>query len=338
MMCVRSLHPFFVTNFPEHFKARDLWRICTQYGNVIDAFIPNRRFKSGYRFGFVRFIKINDVDRLVSNLCTIWVGRLRLHANIARYQRVPFNNVSSQVKTNVVKSTVPGESHKETGVHGHSNSFAQAVKIGHQSHTVVEDHKPALVLDDSCTFHMDLSLSVFGSNIQKDKFMAHGVGSWFTKLQHASSNFKLDERVTWIDIEGVPLCVWTHNTFVRIASKWGSLLHDEDEEAPFFHRKRLCIKTNLEDTIFESFKIIVKGNFFWIRAKEVTGWTPDFNECDEDYTDSDNESLGVNNEETKNKTTSYVDSEVEEIPETIFEQGEQGGRKSNATMEKPNDV
>ncbi|GKC22304.1 hypothetical protein Tco_1024454 [Tanacetum coccineum] len=242
------------------------------------------------------------------------------------FQRVPLKNVSSQVNSKVGNSTVPRDSHNQNGLHGHSNSFVQVVKMGHQSNTVVEDQKPALVLDDSCNLDMT-SLSVVGNikefvslpniknilaaegfddidirciggfwvlfqfvaNIQKDKFLAHvGVGSWFTKLQHASINFILDETVTWIDIESVPLCVWSHNTFVRIASKWGSLLNDEDEEAPFFHRKRL-----------------------W--------WTPDFNECEDDFTDSDNESSGVNNEETKNKAISDVDSEVEEIPETIFE-------------------
>nr|GEY83320.1 UvrD-like helicase, ATP-binding domain, P-loop containing nucleoside triphosphate hydrolase [Tanacetum cinerariifolium] len=34
----------FVTNFHEHFSARDLWNVCMAYGNVIDVFIPfNRR-------------------------------------------------------------------------------------------------------------------------------------------------------------------------------------------------------------------------------------------------------------------------------------------------------
>ncbi|GJX57424.1 nucleotide-binding alpha-beta plait domain-containing protein [Tanacetum coccineum] len=303
----------FVTNFHEEFKARDLWRICTQYGTVIDAFIPNRRSKSGYRFGFVRFIKIKDVDRL--------------------------------------KSNVMGGTQKEMGVHGHSISFAQTVKRGNLPTTVAVYQKPALVLDVSCTSHMEFSLFVVGklkefallpnlestlaeegfddiiirymggfwvlvqlvSKIQKDKFLAHvGVGSWFSELQPAYGNFKINERVIWIDVE--------------------------DEEAPFFHRKRLCINTTLDDMIFESFKIIVKGKFFWICAKEVTGWTPDLDKCDEAFTNSDNESLGVNSEEIKSKANSKVDSDVEEIPETIFEQGDQDGFKSKVTLEKSNDV
>ncbi|GJY30241.1 RNA-directed DNA polymerase, eukaryota [Tanacetum coccineum] len=283
--------------------------------------------------------------------------------------------VSNQSKSKVVKTTLPGVFQKEPGTHQHSNTYVHMVKTGHQTQSVENASNLALVLDDLCIFQSDLSLLVVGklkefdslSNIKtilamegfddivihymggfwvllkfiskskKDKFMAHvGVGSWFTKLQHASNNFKIDERVTWIDIEGIPLCVWTHSTFDKISSKWGSLLHVKDDDASYFHRKRLCIKTTLEDNIFETFKIIVKGKIFWIRAKEVTGWTPDFNIGEDDLSDSDDESLHAKNDDILNKVTSY-DSKIEEIPETIFEQGEQGESKSSTVKEQLND-
>ncbi|GKF60610.1 nucleotide-binding alpha-beta plait domain-containing protein, partial [Tanacetum coccineum] len=60
----------FVTNFPDQFSAKDLWKACSQYGRVTYAFIPNRRAISGKRFGFMRFTKTFDMDRLVNNLCT----------------------------------------------------------------------------------------------------------------------------------------------------------------------------------------------------------------------------------------------------------------------------
>ncbi|GJV09833.1 RNA-directed DNA polymerase, eukaryota [Tanacetum coccineum] len=131
----------------------------------------------------------------------------------------------------------------------------------------------------------------FLTKATQDNFMSHvGVNSWLSKLQQASNSFSIDERVAWIDIEGVPLCVWSRNTFSRISSKWGSLLHDED--ASYFHRKRLCIKTTIEDNIFDTFKIIVKDQ----------------------------------------------DSEVEEILETVFEEGESGEIKSTATKENNKEV
>nr|GEZ92956.1 RNA-directed DNA polymerase, eukaryota [Tanacetum cinerariifolium] len=91
----------YVTNFSEQFSFRDLWKKCQEYGRAIDVYIPNRRTKSGDRFGFVRFIHIKDVDRLVKNLCTLWMGRLRLHANVARFQRPPLNKVQHVKGANV---------------------------------------------------------------------------------------------------------------------------------------------------------------------------------------------------------------------------------------------
>ncbi|GKD04379.1 RNA-directed DNA polymerase, eukaryota, reverse transcriptase zinc-binding domain protein [Tanacetum coccineum] len=99
----------------------------------------------------------------------------------------------------------------------------------------------------------------FQSTSTKENFLSHvGVGSWFSSLQQASDSFHADERVAWIDIEGVPLKAWTTNTFTKIITKWGDLLYEDDKEETCFHRKRVCIKTKMNGNIFESFKIIVK--------------------------------------------------------------------------------
>ncbi|GKB95231.1 nucleotide-binding alpha-beta plait domain-containing protein [Tanacetum coccineum] len=139
----------FIRNFPDQFYAKDLWRVCNQYGKVIDAFIPNRRTKSGKRFGFVRFIKVLDVDRLVNNICTIWVECFKLHANLARFQRTSLNNNHSQQPNKAEKGgSVDGN--KDSGSNGHTNSYIHAVKRGIQFHNVEDENKPAIVLDESC--------------------------------------------------------------------------------------------------------------------------------------------------------------------------------------------
>nr|GFA34064.1 RNA-directed DNA polymerase, eukaryota, nucleotide-binding alpha-beta plait domain protein [Tanacetum cinerariifolium] len=105
--------------------------------------------------------------------------------------------------------------------------------------------KPALVLEESCSFEPHLTLSLVGklkefdslpnlkkilveegftdiiirymegfrvlfqsvSKVLKDNFMAHvGVNSWFSKLHQTSNSFYVAEKVAWIEIEGVPLC------------------------------------------------------------------------------------------------------------------------------------
>ncbi|GKD50976.1 nucleotide-binding alpha-beta plait domain-containing protein [Tanacetum coccineum] len=340
----------FVTNFPEVFSAKDLWNTCKQYGQVVDAYIPNKRSKAGKRFGFVRFVKVFDTERLVNNLCTVWVGRHKLHANIPRFQREPLNKHSNLHNNFGEKRGSSGAGNNKNG--GLSNPkgfmvFDQVRKANgnfdrHPSYVGVvkqkmmsqqtrdDDNKPSIVLDDSCVFQCDYSLSLTGkvldfgslSNLKMiltkegfenfnlkylggfwvliefcskqalEKFKSHvGVGSWFSSLEYASNTFLIDERVVWVDIEGVPLKVWTTNTFNKISSKWGEMLFEEDKKNVCLNTKRVCIKTKLENNIFESFKIIVNGKVFWIRAKEVCGWVPDFLEDEEEGDESDEDTF-----------------------------------------------
>ncbi|GKC49826.1 nucleotide-binding alpha-beta plait domain-containing protein [Tanacetum coccineum] len=58
----------FVSNFSDSVSAKDLFHSCKQYGHVVDSFIPMKRLKDGKRFGFVRFINVFNVERLVNNL------------------------------------------------------------------------------------------------------------------------------------------------------------------------------------------------------------------------------------------------------------------------------
>ncbi|GJV78097.1 RNA-directed DNA polymerase, eukaryota, reverse transcriptase zinc-binding domain protein [Tanacetum coccineum] len=280
---------------------------CMQYGRVVDSYIPNRRTKSGKRFGFVRFVKAFDVDRLINNLCTIWIGSFKIHANIAKFQRLPLTkNYSQSTKQTQFNS---GEIKKDSCVNRNSYSYSKVVQAG-SDRQHVKDDKPAIVLDDSCLNYSDYSLAVMGKvkefglmsnlklvlanegfvNIQlkylggywvmieffskdsKEKFMANvGVSSWFSTIQQASNAFYVDERVTWVDIEGIPLKVW------------------------------ICIKTKSAENISESFKIIVHGKVLWVRAKEVDGWVPDIVEEEESDIDTDEETMDGGIQEKKQR-------------------------------------
>ncbi|GKC95419.1 RNA-directed DNA polymerase, eukaryota [Tanacetum coccineum] len=64
----KSFSSIFVSNIPWNASVQDLWDICNKWGVVIDVYIAAKRSKSGHRFGFVRFINVNDINQLVSNL------------------------------------------------------------------------------------------------------------------------------------------------------------------------------------------------------------------------------------------------------------------------------
>ncbi|GKC60330.1 nucleotide-binding alpha-beta plait domain-containing protein, partial [Tanacetum coccineum] len=152
----------YVTNFPESFSAKDLFNSCKVYGHVVDSFIPSKRSKAGKRFGFVRFINVFSVERLVNNLCTIRVGRLKFHANIARFQRAPISAKNNQpiiaAVSNRSRSYVP---EKDVGSDAAKKSYVHVAKGGSQS-SKEDCSQPALVLDDSCFRNQDYSLSLIG--------------------------------------------------------------------------------------------------------------------------------------------------------------------------------
>nr|GEU93940.1 RNA-directed DNA polymerase, eukaryota [Tanacetum cinerariifolium] len=50
----------FVSNFPEGCTPKDFWKVCNDYGTVVDVFILNKKSKAGKHFAFVRFIKAHD--------------------------------------------------------------------------------------------------------------------------------------------------------------------------------------------------------------------------------------------------------------------------------------
>ncbi|GJS35391.1 RNA-directed DNA polymerase, eukaryota [Tanacetum coccineum] len=303
----------FVTNFPDNTTSKDLWEVCKGYGTVVDVFIPDRKSKAGKRFAFVRFIKVDNVDRLVGNLCTLWIGRMHLHANVARFDRPPIQSSRPNIST---RPAANGVSSFTSVLKGNPNNFNHIAS------------SPAMVLDDECVVERDLDNFVMGevkdfssinnlrvllsnegfqhvrlaylgglwvmielTSVQtKMRFMKHvGVASWFSQLCKAQPDFVSRERIVWIDIEGVPLHAWSRPTFSKIGSRWGEVIELEDNKEDCFARKRICIKTKLEDNILEKFKIIVRGKNFVIRAKELFVWSPTFNDNKEvdDYSEDD---------------------------------------------------
>nr|GEX52492.1 DNA-directed DNA polymerase [Tanacetum cinerariifolium] len=228
----------FVTNFPDNTSSKDLWKLCQDYGTVVDVYIPNRKSKAGKHFAFVRFIKVENINRLVGNLYTLWIGRMQLHANVVRFKH---SSIQASRSTSSARLNHIGAS-----------SFATVLK---GNNTLVNaSEAPAMVIDDSCVVTRDLEFFVMGEvkkfssipnlrvllsnegfqNVKvvylgglwvmfeleslksKAKFMQHvGVASWFTCLCNARSDFVSRERIVWVDIVGVPLHDWSRATFTK---------------------------------------------------------------------------------------------------------------------------
>ncbi|GJS22451.1 RNA-directed DNA polymerase, eukaryota [Tanacetum coccineum] len=237
----------YVTNFPDHCTARDLWNVCLAYGKVVDVYIPFKKSKAGKKFAFVHFLKVDNLERLIGNLCTLWIGRFRLQANPVRFQK------ESRASNSMLKK---GNYEVDT------KSFASVLKTNHVKPSASIDPTLAIVLNESCIQEKDLSCAAIGkikdinallnlyailnnegfdnvklsylggyrvliksfSITSKQKLIKHvGVLSWFSKLGHANNSFVSDVRLVWISIEGLPICVWNKDALAKIVSPWGTL-------------------------------------------------------------------------------------------------------------------
>nr|GEY21440.1 hypothetical protein [Tanacetum cinerariifolium] len=162
------------------------------------------------------------------------------------------------------------------------------------------------------------------NNVETQKELLHHTGakSWIQELQAATSDFVSNERIVWVDIEGIPLSVWSHATFSRNGKKWGDVIDIEESTGSSFARKRLCIKTCLADNILESFIVIFKGKRYSVRAKELFTWTPCFLEYkDTEYSDDEESIRGVNDKPAESPLDEDVltgESDVEGVSDTIF--------------------
>nr|GFA44073.1 RNA-directed DNA polymerase, eukaryota, reverse transcriptase zinc-binding domain protein [Tanacetum cinerariifolium] len=163
-------------------------------------------------------------------------GRLKFHANIARFLRPPLNDKNP-----------------------HANKDAGNKRSGNDVGANA-DSKPVKEF---------ASLSNLRSALINEGFVDFKI-----RYMDTSLDFNADGRIAWIEIEGVPFKLGSNNTFKIIAAKWEELLDIDDQKDAYFHSKRICLITKSDKNISENFKIIFQGKIFWIRANEVPGWVP----------------------------------------------------------------
>nr|GEW02867.1 RNA-directed DNA polymerase, eukaryota [Tanacetum cinerariifolium] len=222
------LHSLFVTNSPSGCNARQILDSCKHYGHIVDAFIPLRLSKAG-----------------------------------------------DKPPTNLQKGQIPNKIH--TGMNNKSYASVLNNKVEGENAT---GGTPMMVIDEECFIdkNMDLTLVAKVKSFKSlpnlrvicnqegfedmtiwylrgfwvalefkhahacEQLQNHsGASSWFTSIIPWSKDFTVDERVSWVDIEGVLSVAWTSKTFEKIAQRilvirareiigWNPEFIDEDNE------------------------------------------------------------------------------------------------------------
>ncbi|GJV76012.1 RNA-directed DNA polymerase, eukaryota [Tanacetum coccineum] len=103
---------------------------------------------------------------------------------------------------------------------------------------------------------------------------------YFTQRKLVSHNFIPDERMIWIEIDGLPLNAWTTNAFKKIAGNWGETVFVDEDADENIANGRVCIKTKIKTHIMDSCLVSIKGVRYQVRVREFANWVPDFASLD----------------------------------------------------------
>lgn len=333
----------YVSNFPSHLTVRELRNICGKAGTLVDVYIAKHKNALGQMFGFCRFIKVTNQDSLISSLCKIWIGKLRLFACVAKHDRklggkTSFSRVQNAKPVAPKAMPIPNAPLASSYVNAAKGQSKGEAKTFNSAHEGSGSHIPSIILtqDTSNDFplgllgcfkdfraiantknmcHNEGFLNVdfkylgglwvlfdFDSEEARNKFLSHkGILTWFSSLIPWYNEFVVDERLVWLEIEGVPVRAWDNLVFTKICNRWGEIIFIDESDVCNRLSKRLCIKSTHMDLIFVSIMVTLNNVNYNIRVRELCSWTPTFasidNDSDEDisfgaYDKSDNDSNG----------------------------------------------
>ncbi|KAK9055343.1 hypothetical protein SSX86_026426 [Deinandra increscens subsp. villosa] len=135
----------------------------------------------------------------------------------------------------------------------------------------------------------------------------------FQVIRKMSSDFRIFEKIVWLEIRGLPLIAWTNAAFKQVAHKWGKCIFFENDVEEALSVGRVGIISSHLEKINEKCMFEVVGNKYEVFVTEMTSWAPTFehvnveddlsgNEEEDEEDDDVGEFVGsYNNDTTKPK-------------------------------------
>jgi RNA recognition motif-containing protein len=90
----------------QYVNVRKAFEVC---GILSDVYVARNRNARGQNYGFVRFINVKDVVKLLKALNNVCFGQNKVWANIARFDRF------GEVKKELLKEAEDGKKSAEVG-------------------------------------------------------------------------------------------------------------------------------------------------------------------------------------------------------------------------------
>ncbi|KAL4557518.1 hypothetical protein LXL04_035699 [Taraxacum kok-saghyz] len=162
--------------------------------------------------------------------------------------------------------------------------------------------------------------------------------SWFKTLKQWDASFKVKERLTWLNIERIPINLWSPNTLIQIARRWEEVLQTDtcNLGGSMCHKSLVCIKSEIQDLIWSSERIIVDNEIHTIRIKEVEiKELGEYFRIEPDYHSAREENLNQDEDSTQDGSSSDDDFPTSEFRSESEDDGFSYVPNSKATLNAP---
>nr|GEZ23681.1 reverse transcriptase domain, reverse transcriptase zinc-binding domain protein [Tanacetum cinerariifolium] len=228
----------YVFDFPSYLTVRKLWTICGKVGTLVDVNIANRKNRLATSYVNVAKAFIDEGKR----------GSKVIVNDYGKHEYV----INLQVCS--------------------SNDFPLAILGCYKDFCFIANARTL------CRYEGFLEVDIkylgglwvlfeFRTVDSRNKFLKHkGILSWFSSLKPWYDDFVVEERLVWLDIEGMPLRAWNNDTFNSIGSN--------------------CFATMM---------VSLKKVTYAIQVRELCSWTPFF--VDEDSCKDKEGSMGSYNQD-----------------------------------------
>ncbi|GJV03388.1 nucleotide-binding alpha-beta plait domain-containing protein, partial [Tanacetum coccineum] len=111
----RNVVNFLFTNFPSEWNTANLLELFEEVVEVADVYVAKKMSKVGQKFRFAHFYRVGNLQALENRLNRIRIGRFKLRANIARFERGHYKSKQGCNKVDWVFDIPPTSNQKATG-------------------------------------------------------------------------------------------------------------------------------------------------------------------------------------------------------------------------------
>ncbi|KAL4278235.1 hypothetical protein GQ457_03G021170 [Hibiscus cannabinus] len=274
----------FVSNIADQLHWQGVWQVFDRHGEVVDVFISMRRSRRGQRFGFVRMATRAAALRVIERLHMRWIYGTQISVafmlrrgreemwHLRKERQWGTIEVGGEERRHVLDL---GESVTGKGRNGLHKSVTGVVaedklevldscavawcKEGLRGRALVEELRRAEIRGCSVMrISGAMVLLMFVTTEERQALLdRYDLDRWFARIVAWSPEVWLDSRSVWVSVVGLPIYLWSHETFANLASLWGKLIRVEGStmEPQSFERARFLIESDKMDRIEEMVEV-----------------------------------------------------------------------------------